>query len=257
MKWQTCIVLASWIAVCGSLHAQTAIMGHHLGETASQFLVAEPALAVRIDGCRAAEPKPMTPGQIHALSKQDAYALGEQVFTRASQSPDNQFPLRWVPNKGQLEDLARRGMPIVIDKRMPDEIATCHSLLALTSPPRNSPMVVQSLPNTRLHPVMWHFAGGVLTEIDIDFHGADFNEVANDVSNKTGVKPHDDKEVDTPNLYSALIHVYRKATWLTPELYALLESDQGIADGQMHFSVITRAAYDAWAKVHAKKSFLD
>ena len=63
--------------------------------------------------------------------------------------------------------------------------------------------------------------------------------------------------VDTPNLYGAMLHVYRKATWLTPELYALLESDEGTVDVQMHFSAITRAEYDAWQRTHLKHGVLD
>jgi hypothetical protein len=237
--------------------SQTVIMGHHLGETVPQFLAQEPALASRIDGCKATEPKPMTPEQIHELSKQDAYALGQQIFTLASQSPDAKFPVKRLPNRGQLEDLSRQGMVIAIDKRMPDVIATCHSLLALTAPPSSDPILIQSLPNTRPRPVKWRFNNGALSQIDVDFHGADFAEVANDVSAKTKVKPDENKEVDTPNLYGATLHVYRKVTWLTPELYALLEDDEGIVDGQMHLSVINRAEYDVWAKAHLKKNSLD
>jgi hypothetical protein len=48
-----------------------------------------------------------------------------------------------------------------------------------------------------------------------------------------------------------------KATSLTQEMYALLEDEEGLVDGQLHFSAITRAEYDAWTRAHSKKSALD
>lgn len=237
--------------------AQTAIMGHHVGETSRQFLAQEPALQSRLDECRHSEPSPLTPDQIHALSKGDAYVLGQQVFAREAQAPDSPFQLHSVPSKGQLEDLARHGMVIVLDKRMPDVIDTCNSLLAITSNLKGQAVVVHSIPLSRPRPVTWRLVNGYLVQIDIDFHGADFNEVENDLSSKTGTRPNENKEVDTPNLYGAILKVYRRATWLTPELFAVLESDEGLADGQMHLSVISRAEYDLWAKTHARKGSLD
>ena len=246
------------LAACPAF-SQTAIMGHHIGENVSEFLAAEPALQARIDSCRVSEPKPLTPEQIHTLSKQDVHALAEQVFTAVLNSPDTKFrvELKRLPNRGELEGLAKQGMPILIDKRMPDMIATCHSLVELTGSPRSSPVLIQSLPNTRPHPVTWRFTSGTLAQIDIDFHGAEFAGVASDISGKTGTNPDENKEVDTPNLYGAILHVYRKATWLTPELYALLESDAGTVDVQMHFSAITRAEYDTWARTRLKHGALD
>ncbi|WP_263408596.1 hypothetical protein [Terriglobus tenax] len=239
--------------------SQTAIMGHHLGESIPQFLAEEPGLQSRIEPCRASEPKPLTPEQIRALSKQDAYAVGEQVFATVLNSSDTNFrvKLKRLPSRGELEDLAKQGMPIVNDKRMPDVIATCHSLIALSGSPTPTALIVRSLPNTRPHPVTWHFKDSVLSQIDIDFHGAAFSEVAGDISSKLQTKPDQNKEIDTPNLYGATLHVSRKATWLTQELYALLEDEEGLADGQLHFSVITRAEYDAWTRAHSKKSALD
>lgn len=248
------------LALAGSpAFSQTVFMGHHIGESVPQFLAAEPGLQSNKDSCRAAEPKAMTPAQIHALSKQDANALAEQVFANVLNSPDTQFriKLKRLPNRGELEDLARQGMPITIDKRMPDVIATCHALLALTAPASSSPVLIQSLPNSRPRPIIWHFRNGSLFQIDIDFHGGDFTEVARDLSAKTATRPNENKEVDTPNLYGATLKVYRRATWLTPELYALLEDDEGVVDGQMHLSIISRADYDVWAQAHAKKSSLD
>lgn len=251
------LFLAIFCMGSASALAQTVIMGHHLGETVQQFLAKEPGLSSRIDECRQSEPRPLTPDQIHALSKEDAFALGRQVFSQASQSPDSPFQFHSVPNKGQLEDLARRGVVIEFDKRMPDVIDTCHSLLAITAPSKSIPVLVHSLPHTRPRPIVWHFFNGFLMQIDIDFHGADFGEVENDLTSKTGARPNENKEVDTPNLYGAILKVYRRATWLTPELYAVLESDEGVADGEMHLSVIPRGEYDAWVKTHAKKGSLD
>lgn len=249
-------ILLSVLAACPAF-SQTVIMGHHIGETTPQFLAAEPGLQSKIDSCRASEPKPMTPEQIHALSKQDANALAEQVFAANQLSPDSRFRMKWVPKRGQLEDFARQGMVIAIDKRMPDVIATCHSLLALTAPPSSTPVLIKSLPNSRPRPVTWHFKNGTLSQIDIDFHGANFADVAKDVTEKTRVQPNENKEVDTPNLYGAVIQVSRKAAWLTPELYAVLEDSEGTVDGQMHLSVISRAEYDVWAQAHLKKGSLD
>lgn len=251
-------ILPVVLAACPAF-SQTVLMGHHIGESVSQFLAVEPDLYSKIDSCRVSEPKPMSPEQIHALSKQDAYALGQQVFATVLSSPDTKFrvKLKRSPNREELEDLARQGMPILIDKRMPDVIANCHSLLSLTAPASSSPVLIQSLPNSRPRPIVWHFRNGSLFQIDIDFHGADFAEVVKDISTKTASLPNGNKEVDTPNLYGATLKVYRKATWLTPELYALLEDDEGLVDGQMHLSVISRAEYDVWAKAHAKTSSLD
>ncbi len=92
---------------------------------------------------------------------------------------------------------------------------------------------------------------------DVNLRGADFSDVAKDVTAKTGVQPSENKEISTPNLYGAIIMVSRKATWLTPELYALLENSEGTVDGQMHLSVISRPEYDAWAQAHLKKGSLD
>jgi hypothetical protein len=247
------------VLAAGPALSQTVIMGHHIGETVPQFLAAEPGLQSRIDSCRSTEPKPMTPEQIHALSKHDVEALSQQVFEAVVNSPDTKYrvKLKRLPNRGDLEDLAKQGMPIVNDKRMPDVIAACHSLLALTAPASSSPVLVQSLPNSRPRPITWHFKNGTLFQIDIDFHRADFSEVANDLTAKTGVRPNENKEIDTPNLYGATLKVYRKATWLTPELYALLEDDEGISDGQMYVSVISRAEYDVWAKAHLRRGSLD
>lgn len=246
------------LAACPAF-SQTVIMGHHLGESVSQFLAAEPGLQGMIDSCRVSEPKPMTPEQIHALSKHDVEALGAQVFATVLNSPDAKFQvkLKRLPTRGELEDLAKQGMPIVIDKRMPDVIATCHSLLELSASSPSSSVAVQSLPHTHPRPVIWHFTNGTLSEIDVDFQGGDFSEIAKDVTTKTGVGPDESKEVDTPNLYGALLHVYRKATWLTPELYALLEADQGALDAQIHLSVVTRMQYDVWKKAHLKQGSLD
>jgi hypothetical protein len=246
------------LLAAGPAFSQTVIMGHHIGENVSQFLAAEPALQSRVDSCRESEPKPLTPEQIHALSKYDVHMLAERVFTTVLNAPDTQFriKLKRLPNRGELEDLAKQGMPIVIDKRMPDVIATCTSLLALTAASR-SPLLIQSIPNTRPHPVTWHFTNGTLSQIDIDFHGAEFADVASDISSKTATAPDENQEVDTPNLYGAILHVYRKATWLTPELYALLEAEQGTVEVQMQFSAISRAEYDAWARTRLKKGALD
>jgi hypothetical protein len=239
--------------------SQTVIMGHHLGESIPQFLAEEPGLQSRIESCRASEPKPLTPEQIRALSKQDAYAVGEQVFATVLNSSDTNFKvkLKRLPNRSELEDLAKQGMPIVNDKRMPDVIATCHSLIALSGSPTPMALIVRSLPNTRPRPVTWHFKDGALSQIDIDFHGATFSEVASDISSKLQAKPDENKEIDTPNLYGATLHVSRKATWLTQELYALLEDEEGLVDGQLHFSAITRAEYYAWTRAHSRKSALD
>src|SRR5262249_25281371 len=160
----------------------------------------------------------------------------QQVFATVLSSPDTKLhiKLKRLPNRGELEDLAKQGMPIVIDKRLPDVIATCHSLLALTAPAASSAILVQSLPNSRPRPITWHFQNGALSRIDIDFHGADFAAVANDFSAKTGAPPNESREVETPNLYGATLHVSRMATWLTPELYALLEDEEGLADGQIN-----------------------
>ncbi len=239
--------------------SQPVLMGHQLGENVSHFFAAEPGLQSRLDACRASEPKPMTPEQIHALSKHDIEALAHQVYADVLSSPDTKFHLKLkrLPNRDDLEDLSRQGMPIVIDKRMPDEIATCHSVLALIAPASSSSILIESLPNSRPHPVTWHFENGVLAEIDIDFHGADFSEVVNDFTAKTGVRPNENKEVSTPNLYGATLHVSRKAAWLTPELYALLEDEEGFVDGKMRATIISRAKYDAWEKSHAKKGTLD
>jgi len=239
--------------------SQTAVMGHHLGEGIPQFLAEEPGLQSRIEPCRVSEPKPLTPEQIRALSKQDAYAVGEQVFATVLNSSDTNFrvKLKRLPSRGELEDLAKQGMPIVIDRRMPDVIATCHSLIALSGSPSPTVLIVRSLPNTRPRPVTWHFKDGALSQIDIDFHGATFFEVASDISSKLQATPDENKEIDTPNLYGANLHVSRKATWLTHELYALLEDEEGLVDGQLHFSAITRAEYDAWTRSHSKKGALD
>lgn len=237
--------------------SQTVIMGHHIGEAVSEFLAAEPVLQGKVDSCRAAEPKPMTPEQIHSLSKQDAYALGQQVFVKNQLLPDTKYPMKWAPNRGQLEELARQGMVITIDKRMPDEIATCHGLLALIAPPSSSPVVLHSRPHTRPHPITWHFKNGSLFQIDIDFHGVSFADVATDLTAKTSSRPDENRETDTPNLYGATIHVSRKATWLTPELYALLEEEEGIVDGQMYLSIISRAEYNSWLREHPTKGTLD
>lgn len=118
-------------------------------------------------------------------------------------------------------------------------------------------LIIRSLPNTRPRPMTWHFKDGTLSQIDIDFHGATFSEVAIDISSKLQAKPDENKEIDTPNLYGANLHVYRKAMWLTHELYALLEDEEGLSDGQLHFSAITHAEYEAWARAHSKKSALD
>ncbi len=246
------------LAACPAL-SQTVIMGHHIGESVSQFLDAEPDLQGMIGSCRASEPKPMTPEQIHALSKQDVHVIGEQVYAAVLNSPGTRFrvKLERLPSRGELEDLAKQGMPIFIDKRMPDMVAACDSLLALTATASSSPVLVQSLPNSRPRPITWHFKNGALFQIDIDFHGADFATVANDFSAKTGVAPSENQEVDTPNLYGATLHVDRKAIWLTPELYALLVDEEGLADGQMQAFIMGRAEYEAWARSHTQKSSLD
>jgi hypothetical protein len=246
------------IAACPAF-SQPVLMGHQLGESVSHFLAAEPGLQSRIDSCRASQPKPMTPEQIHALSKHDVEALAHQVYADVLSSPNTKFHLKLkrLPNRDELEDLARQGMPIVIDKRVPDEIATCDSVLALVASASSSPVRIESLPNSRPHPVTWLFENGVLVEIDIDFHGADFSELVNDFTAKTGVPSNENKEIDTPNLYGATLHVSRKASWLTPELYALLEDEEGLVDGQMRATIISRAKYDAWEKSHAKKGALD
>ena len=251
-------ILPIVLSACPAL-SQTVIMGHHLGEGIPQFLAEEPGLQSRIEPCRVSEPKPLTPEQIRALSKQDAYAVGEQVFANVLNSSDTNFRVKLTrpPSRGELEDLAKQGMPIVIDRRMPDVIATCHSLIALSGSPSPTALLIRSLPNTRPHPVTWHFKDGTLSRIDIDFHGATFFEVASDISSKLQTKPDENKEIDTPNLYGANLHVSRKATWLTQELYALLEDEEGPVDGQLHFSAFTRAEYDAWARSHSKKSALD
>jgi DNA-binding transcriptional regulator YiaG len=90
--------------------SQTVFMGHHIGESVPQFLAAEPGLQSNMDSCRAAEPKPMTPEQIHALSKQDANALAEQVFANVLNSPDTQvrIKLKRLPNRGEQQATANR-----------------------------------------------------------------------------------------------------------------------------------------------------
>lgn len=239
--------------------AQTVVMGHHLGENVSQFLTAEPGLQRRIDSCLPSEPKPMSPEQIHALPKHDVEALANQVYAEVLSSPNTRFhiSLKKIPSRDELEDLARQGMPLTIDKRMPDKIATCHSVLALTAPASSAPVLIESLPNSRPHPVTWHFENGALVEMDIDFHGSDFMEVARDITAKTGVRPNENKETDTPNLYGATLHVSRRASWLTPEMYALLEDEEGLVDGQMRVMILSRAKYDTWAKSHVRRGTLN
>jgi hypothetical protein len=174
-------------------------------------------------------------------------------------STDTKFriKLKRNPNREELEDLARQGMSISMDKRMPDVIETCTALSLLTQPTPSSPVLIHSLPNTWPRPLTWHFNHGVLNQIDIDFHGSDFAQVANDFSQKTGVRPNDGNEIDTPNMYGATIHVSQKATWLTRELYVLLEGESGGIDSQVSAMVMTRDAYDEWAKRHPAKSALD
>jgi len=238
--------------------SQTAIMGHHVGETAQQFLAAESGMLSKLEACRRDEPKPLTQEQIHALSKQDAYALGQQVFTTYGTAASARYSLKWAPNHHQLETLVAQGMTVTLDKRMPEVIATCRAVLALTASPAISTITVSSEPGTKPYPVKWSFGDGRLLQIDIDFQeGGDFDAIEADLTHKTGVKPDQNKEADTPNLYGGVIEVYRKATWLTPELFAVLEEDEKIGGGQMHLSVVTRNRYDAWAKTHAVKGPLD
>jgi len=246
------------LAVCPAF-SQTIIMGHHIGENVSQFPSAEPGLQSRIDECLTSEPIPMTPDEIHALSKHDVESLAAQIFANVLHSTDTKFrvKLKRIPNRGELEDLARQGMPISIDKRMPDVIETCHALLLLTQPTSSGPVLIRSLPNSRPRPITWHFVRGALSQIDIDFHGSDFDVVANDLSTKISARPVENKEIDTPNIYGATIHVHRKVAWLTRELYVLLEDEEGAIDEQLNAFVMGRSTYDEWAKVHGGKNSLD
>jgi hypothetical protein len=140
---------------------------------------------------------------------------------------------------------------------MPEVVATCHAVLALTAAPIPASIVVFSAPGAKQYPVKWSFSQGILWQTDIDFQGADFAAIEADLTRKTGVKPNERQEADTPNLYGGVIEVQRKATWLTPELFALLEEDEQLAGGQMHLAVIGRDHYDAWARAHAEKRPLD
>jgi hypothetical protein len=249
-----------WLAMVAPYPAwsQTAIMGHHVGETTQQFLAAEPVMLNKLEACRREEPKPLTPEQIHALSKQDAYALGQQVFTTYGTAASARYSLKWAPNRHQLETLVAQGMIVTLDKRMPGVVATCRAVLALTASPAISTITASSEPGTKPYPVKWSFGDGRLLQIDIDFQeGGDFDAIEADLTHKTGVKPGQNKEADTPNLYGGVIEVYRKATWLTSELFAVLEEDEKIGGGQMHLSVVTRSGYDSWAKTHAVKGPLD
>lgn len=244
--------LPLFLAACPAL-SQTIIMGHHLRENVAQFLAAEPGLKERITACQSSAPKPLTADQIRALSKYDVQELASQVFTQLLDSPSTQYQIssKHLPNRHKLEELSREGMPLFLDKRMPDEIATCNALLALTTTTSSSSVAIQSLPNSHPYPVTWQFQNGLLSEIDINFHGANFDTLVRDFTRKTGVKPSEDQAAYTPNLYGATIRLQRKVYWLTPELYAVLEEDQGTVDGQIHISILSRTKYDAWLKNHS------
>jgi hypothetical protein len=236
---------------------QPLIMGHRVGETVLQFLEAEPHMQGQLESCRRDAPKPLTPQQIDALSKEDAYVLSQQVYTTYAVSPSAHFPFKKPPSRGQMAGLARQGWLLVLDRRMPDVIASCTAVIQLNAPASIVPFVVRSDRDARPYPMTWRFQSGTLLQIDIDFRGGEFAAIEADMTAKTGIEPIAKKQTETPNLYGGIVAVSRMAMWLTPDTYAVLVQDEKLVDGQMHLLVTSRKQYDTWANSHTVKSALD
>ena len=158
-----------------------------------------------------------------------------------------------MPSRSDLERLAGQEMPVVIDKRMQDVVAACHSLLALTAPPSSSPMLIQSLPDSKLRPFTWYFKMALCFGSMLISMVAISPKFPVTLTVKLTLHRSSITMIDTPNLYGATINVSRKAIWMTPELYALFEEDAGTASEQMRAFIISRAEYDVWIKATRSK----
>ncbi|HTH52388.1 MAG TPA: hypothetical protein VL495_00475 [Edaphobacter sp.] len=222
--------------------SQTTIKGHSLGETAREFIAADSNLQSRLASCRSASPKPLTPEQIHSLSKADINFLSSQVFAEAERSTDDSYKWKKQPSRGDLEQMARNGKSITLDKRVPEEAHFCDSLIAASDQPGYS----GSLQSPETAPQFtWYFEAGKLSRIEGSMERADFAQIETDLTTKIGAKPSENLVSDPAGFGRN-----RQAKWLTPELSAVL-ADTGKT---VQLTVMSRAEYDASVKVPSKKS---
>lgn len=232
------------LLISAPLIAQNAptFKGHHLGESAQSFIGAEAVFRDKVASCRASAPKPLTPEQVHSLSKAEEYALSQQVFTSSQRSADSLYKWKSAPSRGQLEQMAREGRPVFFDRRLPQEIALCTGVLAAADQPDysgtlSSPEVVP--------PVTWHFEHGQLTTITITTQGLAFPDVVADVTAKLGVQPTEQTLLDSETFIPV-----RRDQWITPSIFAQLDQRPSM---RQQLIVMTRAEYDALAAAQNKK----
>jgi hypothetical protein len=85
MNIKPSLVIGLWLVSAASqLPAQT-FKGHHIGETATEFLANEPVIQKKLDDCRTNVPRELTPDEI----KQRYGKKALQDFLRASQAQGN------------------------------------------------------------------------------------------------------------------------------------------------------------------------
>jgi hypothetical protein len=231
-------VFASLLFASLAVHAisQTAIKGHHLGETPEQFLQADPEIRKNLAECHAGEPKPITQDEVHAMSKAQLQAL--------------QLEQTYNPSRKQLEAMASNGQLFTLDTRYPQQKAYCDSLVNALEKGSQIPFFGDiQFSEINLPRTLWFFGGGTLMEIVVDFKGASFADVETDLAKRIGTAPIESHPA-VLNTYGATWND-QMATWLTSELCAKLLYDPNPAKPELELTVTARWLYDARTKEKA------
>ncbi len=224
--------------------AQTVIKGHHLGESASEFLDADKAVRDQIHQCHVDAPQPLSPEQIKALSDADVVQLS-LGFTD-------------FPNRKKLMQRAAAGNVLSPDHRYSGQKVFCEAAIKVLEQGGSGIFLSDVYFENSARPLLQYgFWKGGLAEIVIDTMQGSYDDAVTDFSERARVNPMQE-QIPMQNAMGATWKD-RRALWESPELYAVLNESRNPANRNMSLVVQSRAYHEANVALQkaAHKSALD
>ena len=209
--------------------AQTTIKGHHLGETAQDFLRTESEIAARLDSCVYHE---------HVVTALEVNGMSEMRALLVSTTTAMMLSLPNKPNRNELKALADDKKVITINEPNRMDGMLCFRLI--TALVTGGTKDLGATPTSE-SPI-WTFSGGKLVAMAVAFSGATFPTVEADLSKRIGMSSNH----TTPVFQNALGAHWNDndSTWLSQELFADLHESNNPAAPSLKLTVQSRALYD-------------
>ena len=233
------IVLAALAAGgLGQASAQTVVKGHHLGETADEFLAAEPAIKAHLAQCDEYKHK-VTPAEVDGKTDMQVLVLATKTAMMSG--------LPSKPDRSQLRSMAAEGKIIDFNEEYNngDVLECVRQVAALEN--RHAAWFHQSNSDWSKY---WTFADGQLVGMRLELPAATFPQLVADLAKRVGANPTETH----PSYQNAMgaTWVDNEAIWLTGELFADLHESNNPAKPKLTLELETREKHDKEAKARAE-----